>query len=72
MGCHKCQFVVQGFNLAECILITSETINQDMKNLMEDFKSINQKNQTTQDYIQSLINKPIFKIHEIQDLKKLL
>jgi hypothetical protein len=72
VGCHKCQFEVQGFNFSECIPITSEGIFQDLKNLIEYFQTINQKNQKTLEYIQNLVNKPVLKINEIQNLNLLL
>jgi Txe/YoeB family toxin of Txe-Axe toxin-antitoxin module len=47
-------------------------IYQDLRDLEEDFKTIIQKHQKTLEHIQNLVNKPVLKIQEIQDLNKLL
>jgi hypothetical protein len=51
IGCHKCQYGIQGLVLSECKQLDSQMIYQDLKNLGEDFKTIIQKNQKTLDYI---------------------
>jgi hypothetical protein len=41
IGCHKCQYGINGLILSECKQLDSQMIYQDLKDLVEGFKIIN-------------------------------